>query len=265
MASMKLKASAFRMGAGGGGLNPVNMSSGGMQHHGGAGGGAGGGGGQVMRLHGLSGQGEGDVPGRNRGGIGKRYGKPSVGFRGLGVDAPETILTTADPVGMYVRAIQSLIASLPEYHTTGTTPPSKTIESSGIWNFRTHMGLIDFLASVYGVEDISRFPAWGSDPGFMAFFVVEMFFGGFDLTAAFAEMRPFYEALGLPATSMREAIQTLSARENAERMRQVLDRVNRYIIGCEGGRAYGDPVVKYKGIGSAIADVVLPVALIALL
>jgi len=181
-----------------------------------------------------------------------------MNMQGLGGDdaVEGNILTTSDPVDLYVRAIQALISSVPEYHTTGTTPPSKTIVSNGIWDFQTHMGLLDFLASVYGVEDMTRFPAWGQDPGFMGYFVAEMFFGGFDLgsTGAFEKMRPFYETLGLPTTSLRDAISSFTAKENAERMRQVLDRVVRYVIGCEGGTAYGSPAVQTEGIiASAVA------------
>jgi hypothetical protein len=234
MASMKLKAGAFQMGPG---LSPSMVASHGTQSH---------------HFHGLAGQGEGDVPGRSRGGIGKRYGKRSAGFRGLGAEVPETILTTSTPVKVYVGALQTLFG-MPE------------AERNGVWNFATHEALIEWAAGIYGVEDKSRFPGWREDPGFTAFFAIEMFFGGFDLSSAFEQMRPFYSALGLPTTSMRDAIQAFTSVENAPRMRFVLDAVSRYIIGCEGGRAYGDPMTKYKGWGSAAADVVLPLVLVALL
>jgi hypothetical protein len=193
-----------------------------------------------------------------------QYQASQPGLHGLGAEA-ETILTTANPVDLYIRAIQALISTLPEYHTVGTTAPSKTIESNGKWDFRTHMGVIDFLASIYGVEDTAKFPAWGQDPGFMAFFIVEMFMGGFELDRAWDKMRPFYEALGLPTGSMREAISSFTSPGNAQRMRVVFDRVIRYVIGSEGGRAYGDPMTTYKGIGSAAGAPLLSLLLIALL
>jgi len=177
-----------------------------------------------------------------------------MGFGGLG-DDPETILNSPDPVKLYIKALQALFASDLDV---------KDTPGDGRWDHATHRSWKAWLAGVYGVEDVSRFPGWMEDPGFTGFFVIEMFFGGFDLSGAFERLRPFYEALGLPTTSMRDAIQSFTSRENAVRMRQVLDRVNRYVIGCEGGRAYGSPAVKTEGIVAAAGALVGSVAAVLL-
>lgn len=177
-------------------------------------------------------------------------GAPAMGFGGLG-DNPETILNSPDPVGLYVKALQVLFGMPTEMQT-------------GLWNYETHKAMLAFLGDLYGVEDVPRFPGWMQDPGFTGFFVIEMFFGGFEMSGAFERMRPFYAALGLPSTSMRDAIQSFTSRENAGRMRQVLDRVNRYVIGCEGGRAYGSPTVKTEGIVAAAGAFVGSVAAVLL-
>ena len=161
-------------------------------------------------------------------------------WRGLGVESSYTILTTPEPVTMYVQSLQALF---------GFEPSKRT----GVWDFETHQAWAAFLATVYGVEDASKFPKFGEDPGFTAFFAVEMFFGGFELARAFDTMKPLYEALGLPTDSLGAAISSFTSPPNATRMRIVFDRVIRYITGAEGGVAYGAPSTQTRGIASAAA------------
>lgn len=173
------------------------------------------------------------------------------GLMGLG-DDPETILNTPDPVGLYIKALQALFAQ------AEGTQGGYTAD----WDRLTHNNMLVWAASIFGVEDVSRFPAWGQDPGFTAYFVVEILFGGFEMDRAFDALTVFFSTLGLPTTSRAEALGVLSQPENAKRMRVVLDRVVRYIIGAEGGQVYGSKPVQYEGIAAGVAAVVGSVAAI---
>jgi hypothetical protein len=221
-------------------------------------------------------RGLGQQSGAINGGIGKRYGiqtHKSVprGFSGLGADeaAPENLLTTGNPVGMYIRAIQSLISSLPEYHTTDGTPPSKTIVSSGIWDYATHQGMTDWVGSIDEPGDMKDMPLWGQAPAFTAKFAVDLVLLAMKSDVGVRIGRVLLETLGAPTTGPGDVLLFFKGEGNGSptwiRSMRIFDAIERYIIGCEGGRAYGDPMTKYKGYGSAAAAFGVPLLLVALL
>ncbi len=191
------------------------------------------------------------------------------GLRGLG-DDPETILNTDRPVEMYVRAIQALISTLPEYHTVGDTPPAKEIVSNGIWDFATHNGVLDFVVSLSPTESsLANMPRWGENPALMAHFVIDLFLVGMEDSRIRESFAVFYETLGVPqaheqTTDSIFQLFSLSRESEQRRMVGIMDKVMRYIIGAEGGQVYGSKPVQYEGIAAGVAAVVGSVSAILL-
>lgn len=257
MPRMRLKAGAFRFGVG---QSPGSMASsgGGMQHAGGHGA-VGGGGGQVM---GLAGQGQGVVPGRTTGGIGKRYGvsqkyvSPMGHLRGLGADEQATILTDNDPVRRYISGLE-LLFELP------------AADSHGKWNFALHQAMTKWVGRIEEPDDEKDMPSWGEAPAFTAKFAVDLVLLAMKSDVGVRICRVLLEAIGAPTTNSHDVLVFFKGVGNGSptwiRSMRIFDAIERYIIGCEGGVVYGDPVVKYKGIGAAAADVVLPLLLVAVL
>lgn len=179
--------------------------------------------------------------------------RKGMNMQGLG-GPPESILTTSDPVDMYIRAIQALISSVPEYHTVGTTPPSKTIVSNGIWDFATHNGVLDFVVSLAPTESsLANMPRWGENPALMAHFVIDLFLVGMEDSRIRESFAVFYETLGVPqaheqTTDSIFQLFSLSRESEQRRIVGIMDKVMRYIIGAEGGVAYGSPAVQTEGI-----------------
>lgn len=250
------------------------VRGGGMNQMGGGGGGAGGGGGPgggglfgaaaLARTNGLKGVGYGEVPGRCGGGIGKRYGvqyqASQPGLHGLGADEPDlsNILKNSDPVRLYVRSLQMLLAM-------------PVVEQLGVWDFKTHNALTAAISSEAG--GVATVMPWGTNPGVTGMMVGEILMRALETDAGFRYARVMLETLGMPTSDRMTAIQWIGGGAGATdeqkkagwtRLGRILDAVVRYVIGAEGGRAYGDPMTKYKGYGSAAGAPLLSLLLIAL-
>jgi len=184
---------------------------------------------------------------------------------GLG-DNPETIFNSPDPVGLYIRGIQALISTVPEYHAVGSRAATKTIVSNGVWNYQTHVGLVDWFVSID--EEAVDLPVWGREPAFMAKVVVELALLASKDDRIAALVRPLLQTIGCDATnSIGVAVffrGTGAGSKTWLQTMRIMDAVQLYVIGCEGGRAYGSPAVKTEGIVAAAGAFVGSVAAVLL-
>jgi hypothetical protein len=218
-------------------------------------------------VFGLRGVGYGEVPGRCGGGIGKRYGvqyqASQPGLHGLGAEG-NNILTSPDPVGLYMDAIKQLLGMpMPEGGGTGL---------NGKWDLATHNALTSVISREAG--GVATVMPWGTNPGVTGMMVGEILMRALETDAGFRYGRVMLEVLGIPTSDRMTAIEWIGGGPGASeatrkagwvRLGKILDAVVRYVIGCEGGRAYGDPMTTYKGIGSAAGAPLLSLLLIALL
>lgn len=187
--------------------------------------------------------------------MGPEIMRGGVHLRGLSEEA-ETILTTDDPVGMYVKALQTMFYG-------GSVKPDLI---TGRWDFATHQAMTKWVGTIDEPDDEKDMPSWGTAPSFTAKFAVDMALFAMKFDEGVRVASVLLETIGAPTTNSYDVLVFFKGVGTGSptwlRSMQIFDAIERYIIGAEGGRAYGDPDVKTRGIVSAAGAAVLSVAAI---
>lgn len=155
---------------------------------------------------------------------------------GAGVEAGN-ILEAADPVGLYVTGCQKLFG-MPEDKQTG------------VWDYATHQAMIAWLVAMD--EDEGDVPVWGQAPAWMGKFVTDLALAPMRIPALIPTVQTLLSHIGAPISDNAALILFFKG-EGAggatwKRTMAIFDAVALYVIGCEGGVAYGSPAVQTEGI-----------------
>ncbi len=181
--------------------------------------------------------------GGNRGAY--RKGMNMQGLRkGLGADAidnkvADNILEAGDPVGLYVTGCQKLFG-MPEDKQTG------------VWDYATHQAMTEWVGRIDEPSDMKDMPSWGEAPAWTAKFVTDLVLTPMKVPALIPIVQTLLAHIGAPISDSHELLAFLKGEGTGsatwKRTISIFNAVDMYVIGCEGGVAYGSPAVQTEGI-----------------
>ncbi|MDD3983390.1 MAG: hypothetical protein PHU54_05525 [Candidatus Omnitrophica bacterium] len=168
-------------------------------------------------------------------------GAPAMGFGGDPVDnsVAGNILEAGDPVGLYITGCQKLFG-MPEDKQTG------------VWDHATHQAMTEWVGRIDEPSDMKDMPSWGEAPAWTAKFVTDLALAPMRIPALIPTVQTILSHIGAPVSN-NAALLAFFRGEGAgsatwKRTMAIFDSVALYVIGCEGGVAYGSPAVQTEGI-----------------